>query len=412
MADNLDHLAIRAKPKPVRRFSRKALMLLGGASAAVLLSTVAFALRTPDRAEAAPSAELYNTRTKPIADGVTELPKSYADLPPRLGPPLPGDLGAAYGGRSLTGKAAPENPLRFEPHTVGPAPRAYRQTNAAPDPLAEVRAAPLFFVPPRREAQVTTATAATDRYGLPADLAALMPASFPTPGPGGTADGFGTDTDPNRQDRKRDFASAEADPSIYNPHDMQSPVSPYQVMAGTLIPASLLTGLNSDLPGQVIAQVTEPVYDTVTGRHLLIPQGTRLLGQYDSTVAYGQSRALVAWTRIILPDGSSMVLDGLPAVDGEGYAGLTDEVDRHTGRLVGAAILSTSLSIGSEIGRDTDDDILNAIRDGGQRTINQAGQKVVTRQLGVQPTLTVRPGWRLKVIVNKDLVLQPYGENR
>jgi len=171
-----------------------------------------------------------------------------------------------------------------------------------------------------------------------------------------------------------------------------------------------VTGINSDLPGQIIAQVTENVYDTPSGDHLLIPQGSRLIGRYDSVIAFGQSRALVAWTRLIMPDGTSISMDNLPGVDLSGYAGLEDKVDFHTLGLFKAAILSSVLSIGSEIGRDSNDsDILEALRDGGQRTFNQAGQEVVTRQLNVQPTIRVRPGWRLRVIVNKDMILQPYG---
>src|SRR6202034_2683312 len=122
--------------------------------------------------------------------------------------------------------------------------------------------------------------------------------------------------DPNSQQRKLSFLNGKQDEqAIYNPHGLQHPVSPYQVMAGTLISASLITGLNSDLPGLVEAQVTENVYDTVTGRTLLIPQGARLIGSYDSVIAFGQSRALVVWQRIVMPNGSSIVIDNLAATD-------------------------------------------------------------------------------------------------
>ena len=204
------------------------------------------------------------------------------------------------------------------------------------------------------------------------------------------------------------FASDLTDAEIYNPHSLRTPVSPYQVMAGTIIPASLVTGLNSDLPGQVIAQVTENVYDTPTGQYLLLPQGTRLLGRYDSDIDDGQSRALVVWNRIIRPDGSSLVIENLPGVDLTGQAGLRDKVDRHTGSLFKAAILSSVLSIAAELSTDEEDEFAEAIRSGGQDTINQAGQRVVNRALSRKPTLSVRPGWRLGVIVNRDLVLSPY----
>ena len=162
------------------------------------------------------------------------------------------------------------------------------------------------------------------------------------------------DRDQNNQQRKLDFLNQPVEKSIYNPHALQTPASPYQVMAGSIIAASLVTGLNSDLPGLVVAQVTENVYDSVTGRTLLIPQGARLIGSYDSVVAFGQSRALLVWRRIVLPDGSSVQIDNLPATDAAGYAGLEDEVDYHTWRLLKGVALSTLLGVGTELNRDNE----------------------------------------------------------
>ena len=136
--------------------------------------------------------------------------------------------------------------------------------------------------------------------------------------------------DPSDAGRKLDFVHATDGQSVYNPHQIQDPVSPYEVMAGTLISASLITGLDSDLPGLVVVQVTQNVFDTVSGKILLIPQGSRLVGTYDSVVAFGQSRALLVWQRIIMPDGSSIQIDNLPATDSAGYSGLEDQVDFHT----------------------------------------------------------------------------------
>ena len=180
-------------------------------------------------------------------------------------------------------------------------------------------------------------------------------------------------------------------------------------MAGTVIAASLITGLNSDLPGEIIAQVTEPVYDTVTGEHLLIPQGSRLLGRYDSAVAFGQDRALVVWQRLLLPDGSSMVLDNLPATDPSGFAGLKDQVDFHSWALIKGIGLSTILSIGSELAfQNTDSNLLKAVQRGSQDNINKAGQAIVERNLNISPTIRIRPGFPLRVIVHKDIILRPY----
>jgi len=159
--------------------------------------------------------------------------------------------------------------------------------------------------------------------------------------------------------------------------------------------------------------VTENVYDTVSGRHLLIPQGSRLVGKYDNVVAFGQERALVVWQRIILPDGSSVVIDNLPATDAGGYAGLSDQIDLHTWKLLKGTALATVLGVGSQLAfGSSDSDLVKALQQSTQSTTNRAGQRLVERNLNVQPTITVRPGWPLRVIVHKDLVLRPYRESK
>jgi type IV secretion system protein VirB10 len=213
------------------------------------------------------------------------------------------------------------------------------------------------------------------------------------------------------QTHKLSFLKSTPEKDVYNPHGLQKPTSPYQLMAGTVISASLVSGLNSDLPGFVIAQVTENVYDTVSGRYLLLPQGSRLVGKYDNVVAFGQERALVVWQRIILPDGSSIVIDNLPATDTGGYAGLEDQVDQHTWKMLKGVALATVLGVGSQLAvgsTSSSDDLLKALQQSVASTTNRAGQRLVERNLNVQPTITVRPGWPLRVIVQKDLVLRPY----
>ena len=215
--------------------------------------------------------------------------------------------------------------------------------------------------------------------------------------------------DTTEQTRKLSFLKAGPEKEIYNPHGLQKPASPYQLMAGTIIAASLVSGLNSDLPGFVIAQVTENIYDSVSGRFLLIPQGSRLVGKYDNVVAFGQERALVVWQRIILPDGTSIVIDNLPATDTGGYAGLADQVDLHTWKLLKGIALATVLGVGSQLAfGSSDSDLVKALQQSTQSTTNRAGQRLVERNLNVQPTITVRPGWPLRVIVHKDIVLRPY----
>ena len=374
-----------------------------------ILLAAAFAMRSPHHAAVAPQ-ELYNTSNKALPDALSELPEGYGDVKPeprRLGPPLPGDIGAGLHGQP---KAVPDdNPFRYQPppsYDYAPPPSyTVPQTTQANAPSA--RTSDLFFI---AKAGGGDSAVASDSVAAPfADPGVAALAELFGQGSGGF--GLPIPTGNSASSDGRESVEPElSDADIYNPHSLRIPVSPYQVMAGTIIPASLVTGLNSDLPGQVIAQVTENVYDTQTGQHVLIPQGTRLLGRYESDIEAGQSRALVVWNRLIRPDGSSLVIENLPGVDRTGQAGLRDRVDRHRGSLFSAAILSSVLSVASELGSDEDDRITEAFRDGGQSTINQAGQKALTQAISRKPTIRVRPGWRLGVIVNRDLVLSPYNQ--
>jgi type IV secretion system protein VirB10 len=211
------------------------------------------------------------------------------------------------------------------------------------------------------------------------------------------------------QDKQLAFLNAAADRRTVTPDRVTPPASPFVLQAGAVISAALITGIRSDLPGQIIAQVTEPIYDSPTGRILLVPQGTRIIGQYDNNVQYGQRRVLLVWNRLIMPNGRSIVLERQPGTDTQGYAGLEDGVDYHWWDLAKAAGLSTLLSVGAELAVDDQDRLLRAIRNGGQDTINDAGQQIVRRQLNVAPTLTIRPGFPVRIVVTRDLVLEPYG---
>ena len=194
---------------------------------------------------------------------------------------------------------------------------------------------------------------------------------------------------------------------------LQPASSPWEVKAGTIIPAALITAINSDLPGEVIAQVTEPVYDHASGRTLLIPQGSRLIGQYDSQLAYGQSRALIAWNRIIMPDGRSINLGSIAGADLTGASGLQDRTDAHVWQLAKGIMLSTIFSVDAASAQDA-----GARSSGGlvhtrpahgiSPARQQAGQRVTERELNRQPTIRIRAGWPLRVIVNKDMILAPY----
>ncbi len=408
-------LALRAKPRPVTRINRRVLMLLSGTGLFLIFGAIIFALDPPrlfDRDDA--GRELYRTDKNPTPEGLDALPRRYSDLPKppvELGPPLPGDLGGAIldAERNLGIKVTPNLPFRPNPEDDAVRAERIRQARLA----QKGREAGVFF-------QLMTRMAGTAaRVGVSGTQKPLGSGAAPADrnpfkvARAGELRGplkLDLQNDQNLRGRKLDFLNQGTDGKIYNPHALQVPASPYQVMAGTIISASLVTGINSDLPGRVIAQVTENIYDTVSGRYLLIPQGSRVIGTYDSVVAFGQERALVVWQRIIMPDGSSMVIENLPATDTAGYAGIEDEVDFHTWRLIKGVVLSTLLGVGTELTfGDQESDLVAAIRKSTQDSANQVGQRLTERNLNIQPTITIRPGWPLRIIVNKDLVLRPYG---
>jgi type IV secretion system protein VirB10 len=377
-------LELRARPRPVTRINRKLLVGVVGLALLSLAGLVLVALNPPSWRGTASPTELYNVDNKPRSDGLARLPATYEGLatkkdaakapgPPQLQLADPdGERTEAERGR-LAKQARQSAPL-FRLSARRPAPEPHPEPVQRPDPVL-------------RPAQLDASERARHLDGnLPA-------------------------ADATDQTRKLAFLRAGPDKEIYNPHGLQRPASPYQLLAGTIISASLVTGLDADLPGFVIGQVTEPAYDTVSGRHLLVPQGSRLIGKYDSVVAHGQERALVVWQRIIRPDGSSIVIDNLPATDTAGYAGLADGVDLHTWKLLKGVALATVLGVGSSLAFGSgsgDSDIIRALRESTGQTTNRAGQRLIERELNVQPTLTVRPGWPLRVIVHKDLILSPY----
>ena len=411
--EHAERLKIRSSPKPVTRINRKVLMVGAGLGVLALFAAMSIALRPPTAVDPEARRELYNTTSTRTPEGLSTLPASYSDIAPaetrpaRLGPPLSGDLGATMLRAERELGIEPEYVRSFEddfrPNPADEAERARRMRQAT---LADEAArAPVFF-----QLQSDTGNAgvteARSTYRDPAlDLGSELLALSGLPQ--GAPSGSNQLADSNLQSRKLAFANEGPDSDIYNPHSVEDPASPYQVMAGTLIPASLVTGINSDLPGTVVAQVTQPVYDTVTGQYLLIPQGSRLIGRYQSEVSFGQDRALVTWDRIIFPDGSSIVVSA-PGADAQGFAGLSDRTNHHWGRVFVAAGLATLLGVGAELGADGNDDIERAIRRGTTDTVNQAGQRVVERNLGIQPTLRVRPGWPVRVVVTRDLILRPH----
>ncbi len=405
-----ERLELRTQPRPIRRLNRRALMVSSAVAALFIAGATIVALSPPRIFKSGGRTEFYNTDRKQTAEGLSRLPKSYEEFPPKLGPPSPGDVGRAFvESEKKLGASPTDAPFRADPEEDAARAERIRQVRIA----QQAKESGLFFrlseKQGRKQTSAAAATAAQSSAFRPAQ-ADTSPSSAELLAKAnlGLTD-RSSEIIPSSQARKIAFVGAKADKETTNPHDLAAAPSTYAVMAGSIIPASLITGLNSDLPGATIAQVTENVYDTVTGEHLLIPQGTRLVGKYDSVVAYGQKRALVVWSRLILPNGNSIVIENLPATDVAGYAGLEDEVDVHTWQLLKGIALATLLGVGTQLSLGNDEgDLVKALRESIQQTTNRAGQRLVERELDVQPTITVRPGWPLRVIVSKDLVLKPY----
>ncbi|WP_338949450.1 TrbI/VirB10 family protein [Fusobacterium nucleatum] len=218
--------------------------------------------------------------------------------------------------------------------------------------------------------------------------------------------------DINKQPEKKAFLS-ENSRKNYNEDILKEPISKYEIKAGGIIPGVMLTGINSDLPGTMTANVREDIYDTVTGRILLIPKGTRVIGKYSSSISFGQSRVLVVWQRLIFPNGKSINLENFEGADMSGYSGLVGTVDNHTLKLFQGVILSSILGAAAGIiddnGNNNNSWRNNAGRGAGEEIVT-IGEAIASRFLAVQPTIKIAPGSRFNIMVNSDLVLEPYNE--
>lgn len=368
-------MRLRADPPRVTRLSRRVVAGAGAIACLGIAGALIYALQT--RGPAPGAEELYSVENRPTADGLIGLPSDYTG--PVLGPPLPGDWGRPI--LDAQNRGEPIVPPMMTPPAVDPdAQRRLAEEEAA-------RLSQVFF-----QTRPSTATPGTPVVPPLSgyDLAGAAGAQSP-------------------QDRQLAFLNASPDRQPVAPDRIMAPASPFVLQAGAVIPAALITGIRSDLPGQITAQVTENVYDSPSGRYLLIPQGTRIIGEYSNEVTFGQRRVLLVWSRLILPNGRSIVLERLPGADARGYAGLEDGVDHHWWDVARAAGLSTLLAIGTELLADGEDRLIQAIREGAGATINDAGQQIIQRQLQVAPTLTIRPGFLLRIIVTRDLVLEPQG---
>jgi type IV secretory pathway VirB10-like protein len=290
-------LRLRPERPTVTRLSRRILIGLAAAATIAISGALIWGLYQSQR-KTTGGGELYNTENKPTPDGLATLPRDYTGLArnslpptgsgiPQLGPPLPGDLGRPIRNAQLGVSGTAEPGIDAEQQ------RVTQETEAA-------RTSRLFATTTNRERPtapvVSPTSTATDQGGAPQP---------------GRVEGRPLDPDSvvNMQDRKLAFLTAPVDRRTVSRDRLANPASRYIVQAGAVIAAALITGIRSDLPGQVTAQVTENVYDSPTGQFLLIPQGSKLIGAYDSQVSFGQDRVLLVWTRLIMPNGRSIVLE-------------------------------------------------------------------------------------------------------
>lgn len=381
-----------APRRPVTRWNRRYLAAGAAVLAAIVATAFWIGFGGGPKPPAKSDAQQNTGETTPGADGLgTRYAKGYGD--PAL------QTLAAPGSANLPPPGTA--PGAAQPTQTAPPPPVDPAVQQARDQAAAARASSPFF------ATATGGGAPDSASPAGAPITLVAPAA-PTPAATPAAD-----VQPaNGQGGKRQFAdTAKLDDYLQAP--LRDPVSPWEVKAGTVIPAALLTAINSDLPGEIIAQVTEPVYDHVTGRTVLIPQGSRLIGQYDSQIAYGQERALIAWNRIVMPNGRSINIGSMEGADLTGASGLHDRVDDHFWQLAKGIVLSTVFSVGAASAQDASTRssgglVINSAGTGVANEATQVGQEITTRDLNRQSTITVRAGWPLRVLVNKDMILAPY----
>lgn len=366
-------LVLRGSPRRVARFRREIIIGVAAFGALAIATVTWIALEPVSFKLAASGDEMFEKGQGKPPEALAGTPGRYDEIP-KLGPPLPGDLGR-------------------------PILEHQRKMDGGSPPIGAVddHAAKLEEDRERRAADEMAArqSAVMMSVGASKGTAILSSPAPQSPGSGSP--------------ERTDLAGQPASASNVSQHRIAEAASPWLISSGSVIAASLITGLNSDLPGLVVAQVSENAFDSATGRTLLIPQGARLIGRYESNTSYGQQRAFVIWQRIIWPDGSSLTLNDAPASDPSGYAGVRDRVDAHGWQLLKGVVLSTLLGVGTELGTGGgESELVRVMREAAQQNGARAGDRLVERSINIRPTIVVRPGWPVRVIVHQDLVLAPW----
>lgn len=314
------------------------------------------------------------------------------------------DAAAADGAGEARGSVRPSERVTDQPASYD----RLTPADAAPSVLPERRGAKPEDKPPAAltaPARVPAPSyAAAPRGPRPAEQAAASGLFFAGPSRGAAAPAEGGRSDAPPSPAMRDYAA------IYSPHGLLAPVSPYELKAGAIIPGVLLTAVDTARPGPVVATVSQNVFDSITGRHLVVPQGTRLIGRHEGESAHGDRRAFLVWDRLILPNGKSLILSEEPGVDAQGAVGVRGEVDRRLLPLGVATLFAGAITTLGELARGGSEDRSFAASAGSAASIeaSQVGGRLVDRELGVQPSIRVRAGAPVRVMITRDLILEPY----
>ena len=447
---------LKAEPHTGTRFNRKIIMAVVGGCLLIGFFAMISALQQPVKATPQEEAEIKAAKdsSKPItsavaADIIQEAPDSYSKLSqyeadklarqrknPKLGEPVPPVVGSLKNPAQSIGSVNDVSKSAISSYNSDGHSGGRSQLSPEEKELIDSRKSPIKFA--GFQSAQSSAGGSNNGSGNPKSarsmIEGLLKGGGGEDGEGsgggmggimgamssiaGAASGGGGKDDQNMQTEKRKFIEGEKknkDKNYYVQGSLNQPVSAYEVKSGSIIPGVMITGINSDLPGNIVAQVRENVFDTVTGHYLLIPQGTRIIGTYDSKVAYAQERVLIVWTRLIYPNGDSIDLEGMGGVDLSGYAGLSDQVNNHYLKLLGGVVLSTMLTTSAKIAAGNNAagqaDIPQLAVSGASEQVSKVGEKFTEKNLSVQPTLEITPGFKFNVFVSKDLILKPYRQS-
>jgi type IV secretory pathway VirB10-like protein len=386
-------LMVQPIPK-VTRFRRNLVYPIIGIAILAAAVTFTYGLMHNNHGSLAGAGKPRESATTPTPDVSDKFPKTYADVPGLVkqpnAPPTPGTDGVGQNNTSASSGKAQKTNQPSEQQLARSSSVFFRQDAASSAP---VRASPVV---------ATVPSSTPSDNGKPQSVYGDQP--LPAEAQGGLAE------------QKNAFLSSAATSKDYLSQPLQHPRSRFEIKAGSEISAALVTAINSDLPGEVIAQVTENVFDTVSGRYLLVPQGSRVIGKYDSLISYGQDRALVVWNRLILPNGTSIDLEAMRGTDETGAAGLEDETNHHRWAFAGALAVSTVMSFGPSVaqafaqkatsGSNTNIYTQSSTTLGTQSS--QIGENMLNRELNRPNTITIRQGWPLRILLDKDMVMEAY----